>query len=497
MKKILFSFALVCLGFMSYAQAPLKEGDVAPDFTYSDINSVSHHLYNYTDSGYTVILDISATWCGPCWSVHNSHVFDSLVHHYGASGTIDPKKIKFIFFEGDATTNNADLHGTGTNTQGDWVSNTNYPIIDNAAIKTAYPIDGYPHFYIICPNRMVTYSQAGYSTAMLSENFWVPFMQACPVKVTGTNAGTISVGTSTAVCAGSPTALSTKIQNLGTNPLTSATVTAKVSGSPVATFNWSGNLNTYDFATVNIGNYTFNPGTTSVTYEVNATGDVKATDNTKILASTGVTSMYKTWTLRVKTDQYPGDLSWKIKNSAGTVVQQHAYIVGPGAAGAGGPDAGLVFTYPMTLNASECYTIEIADSYGDGLYGVSAAADTGYVKLFDDANYVNPLVNFGADFGSGATAIAKTGTVTSTNDLNTSNISIYPNPATSDINVKGMNGKATFTIHDMMGRTIKVIEVSNIINETKLNVSDLARGSYILKITQNEQTSALPIVIAD
>lgn len=496
MKKTLLSLLLVAAGLVSFAQTPLKAGDVAPDFTYADINGVSHHLYNYTDSGYTVIMDISATWCGPCWNVHNSHVFETLVDHYGATGTIDPKKIKVIFFEGDATTTSADLNGTGTNTQGNWVAGTNYPIIDNADIKTKYPIDGYPHFYVICPNRMVSFSQAGYNTPMLSEPFWVSYMNTCPVKVSGINAGTIAVSTPTAVCAGSPTALSTKIQNLGTSPLTSATVKAKVGGSTIATYNWSGSLNTYDFATVNVGNYTFNSGTTTVDYEVTATGDVKAADNTMTLASTALTSNFRTWTLMVKTDQYPGDLTWKVKNSSGTVVQQHTYTAGPGSFGAGGPDAGMTFQYPMTLNATECYTVEVIDSYGDGLYGVSAAADTGYVKLFDDL-IVNPLINFGADFGAGGTGIAKTGTVTSVDEVATNNLHIYPNPATDELNVRGINGTATFALVDVLGRTVKTMTFENLQGAAKLPVGELTKGAYVLKIQQANKTLTHSVILAD
>jgi hypothetical protein len=496
MKRILLTFSLICFSLMSFAQTPLKAGEVAPNFTYSDINGLSHTLYNYTDSGYTVIMDISATWCGPCWSVHNSNVFKNLTNQYGFSGSIDPKKIKVIFFEGDASTTNADLNGTGTNTQGNWVAGSNYTIIDNADIKTKYPIDGYPHFYIVCPNRMVAFSQAGYSTPMLSEPFWVSYMQSCPVKVAGTNVGTIAVSTPTDVCAGASTALSTKIQNLGTASITSATVKAKVGATTVATYNWSGSLNTYDFASVNIGNYTFPSGTTAVDYEVTTTGDVKVADNTKTQSSKALTSNFRTWTLMVKTDQYPGDLTWKVKNSTGTVIQQHTYTAGPGSFGAGGPDAGLTFQYPMTLNASECYTIELIDSYGDGLYGVSAAADTGYVKLFDDL-IVTPLINFGAGFDAGATGIAKTGTVVNVEEAQLSNLNVYPNPASTEVFVSGIEGDATFSFVDVLGRTLKTIRLNDIVGQAKLNVSDLAKGAYVLKINQDGKSTSKSLVITE
>ena len=51
------------------------------DFTATDINGVQHHLQTYLDAGKYVIVDASATWCGPCWSLHQTGVFDELHEH--------------------------------------------------------------------------------------------------------------------------------------------------------------------------------------------------------------------------------------------------------------------------------------------------------------------------------------------------------------------------------------------------------------------------------
>ena len=495
MKKLLLS--LIAIASFATSKAQLAAGSVAPDFTVTDIYNVTHNLYTLTDSGYTVILDISATWCGPCWTVHNSHVFDSLTRHYGPSGNIAPKKIKFIFIEGDATTPVADLYG-GSTSQGDWVAGTNYPIADNAALKTLYPIGGYPTFYVICPNRFISFSQSGYSQAMLTEPFWVSYMQNCPVAVQGTNVGNVGVLSSKQFCVGSPTPLSTRIQNLGSTVLTSATVEAKVGGSTVATYNWSGSLNKYAYADVNIGNYTFPAaGNINVEYIVTTANDAQATDNTKSQISTGTTSQYRTWTLQVKTDQYPGETTWKLKNSGGTIVEQKTYTPGTGTDGSGGPDAGKIFNHPFSLNANECYTIEITDSYGDGLYGVSAAADTGYVKLYDDAMLVTPLVNFGGGYDFGTSGIVKTGTIVGLEDVTSTSLSIYPNPATSVVNISGITGNASVNITDILGRTIKTVSFENIANEIKVDISDLTTGNYFLKVNQDGKVIVKPFSIQE
>ena len=102
---------------------------LAPDWTATDIDGIEHNLYSYLDSGYAVILDFSATWCGPCWTYHTSGVLEELYESHGPNGT---NEVRVFFIESDDSTTDEDLHGTGQNTWGDWTEGVNYPIIDNA-----------------------------------------------------------------------------------------------------------------------------------------------------------------------------------------------------------------------------------------------------------------------------------------------------------------------------------------------------------------------------
>ena len=61
MKKLLLS---ITLGISSLAA--MAQMGTATDFTVTDIEGNTHHLYDILDEGYVIVLDASATWCGTC-----------------------------------------------------------------------------------------------------------------------------------------------------------------------------------------------------------------------------------------------------------------------------------------------------------------------------------------------------------------------------------------------------------------------------------------------
>jgi hypothetical protein len=144
MKKI---FTLISLGLISVSTFA-QVGAVAPNFTQKDLNGTSHDLYTYLNAGKVVIVDMSATWCGPCWNFHAAHYLKDLYTEFGPTGT---NQVVILFYEDDVATTLADLNGTTSGTQGNWVTGVPYPIINaTASLPTQYG-SGYPTVSVICP----------------------------------------------------------------------------------------------------------------------------------------------------------------------------------------------------------------------------------------------------------------------------------------------------------------------------------------------------------
>lgn len=145
-KKLLCGLAALTLSFSAVAQT-------APDFSVTDIEGNQINLYaDILDQGIIAVVDVSATWCGPCWSLHESHVLEELHNIYGPEGS---NQLRVIYYEGDPATTMEDLMGNTSGSQGDWLDGSSYQFVNESPLSLNLNIWaplGFPTVNVIRPS---------------------------------------------------------------------------------------------------------------------------------------------------------------------------------------------------------------------------------------------------------------------------------------------------------------------------------------------------------
>lgn len=125
--------------------------------------------------------------------------------------------------------------------------------------------------------------------------------------------------------------------------------------------------------------------------------------------------------------------------------------------------------------------------------GTMPATATFQLMWSDEASAGNQMINA----GDGTDAL---GYIDTANDCSTAsvkeisfyNIDVYPNPASNVINFRSEFTIDNLSVLDLMGRTVKE-QISNN-KESSLDVSDLAKGVYLVKLTSGEKEAVTKFI---
>jgi hypothetical protein len=554
MKKITTTLFLSAMFLFcgKIANAQLANGCIAPDFSATDINGGSWHLYDLLDAGKTVFIDISATWCGPCWNYHTSGALEGVYNTYGPPGT---DEAMVFFIEGDGSTNLACLTssvGCNSSTQGNWVAGTPYPIIDDASIANAYDISYFPTIYMITPDRICR-ENSQITTAQHYTQMTTKRILAIGTADAGVDFG-CGQNASLASCTG--VNMTVRLFNYSTIAMTSATITVTVDGNIQQTIPWTGSLNTYQYSDVNITNVTGTPGgkTAVITITgVNGGADTRSSNNTTSVPFT----IYSTIGGPAPVENFSATTfpptGWSLVNggSATTWARSTAGYNSVGSSkidfyniASGEVDALLLPPMDFTgfqsadvtfmrshkrYNATYSDKLMIKGSSNCGttwatLYtksGATLASVAGYVTTAwtpaTAADWASDNASLTSLLGNSSVLLKFEGTSGYGNNLYIDDInvnlsvginnvadyvqfSVYPNPASEklslDINLK-QGEKATMEIMNSVGGVVlsQVSDLNAGQSTVDININSLSAGSYFVSVSTAEGKIVKPFMV--
>ena len=361
MKKnftLLFFLAFTC--FMVKAQVP--------DFVATDLDSNTHVLYaDYLDQGVSTILDFSATWCSPCWAAHTTHVLEDVYHLLGKEGTGD---LQVFMLESDPQTPLNYLYemviGSSVASWGDWVTETKYPVIheEGPSIASNFGVSGYPTIRLVCPDGNVKVN------TMWGNNFnknWVlQQVLDCKGASDSLNDARILNYEADLLTTCGESEVSIVVHNNGQNPISDLEIVVMREGMEINTMEWTGNINSNRFRTIDVGTVEMEPGATSTNFSISINSDDNNTNNDTYFTLKRAIETGNDITVKMEADNYTtaDPTTFEIVDADGNALFESGSI-----------SANQTFEQTFILPELGCYAFRLIDSYGDGNQGAITITD--------------------------------------------------------------------------------------------------------------------------
>lgn len=496
----LFGFFL-CLGL----QAQISDGSVfTQTITGTDVVTEEEiDLFAWLDDDKVVIVDVYATWCGPCWTFHQSGTLETLYEQYGPEGT---DQIRIVGAEVDTETGLSEIMGTG-NTAGNWLEGVHYNMIDNASWGSYFSASYYPSIFVVRPNRGVFHMYGEEYRANIQNLDWwdraLGFSDNADDMLAKIK---IPEGSS---C--SPEVLSEiEIFNFGRTTINEASFATMLNGVDQDPLNYSGELEPFRKETYTLDPATIDNGTSQLSISTNTINgnaipvDQVITEQKDVFYDEIQETQFL---LKVHTDYYPAETSGYITVNGQNIKSFGDYEAGPEANGGGGDDAYKTHVYGVTLpfpqEEIECLNITVFDGLANGMTSWDGVSNVkpGIEIADTEGNTIKPAFEPLEEWNINRIEIAVNSISSNVNDvLDGIKTQVFPNPAFETIHFALESETPTQIKAQLLNSAGQILlennigEISGVVNES-LDVKDFENGLYLLQLVTAKGTLTQKVII--
>ncbi len=485
MKKLLL-FCL-CTAWASFSFGQLADGSVLNQtITGTDVVTGEQvDIFQWLDDDKVVIVDVFATWCGPCWSFHQSGMLEDLYDQYGPDGE---DVLRIVGAEADNTTTQADLEGTGTNTTGDWLDGVHYNMVDNASWASYFSVSYYPSIFVIRPNKGVFHMYGDEYRQFINDPAW--WDRALGFSDTP-NDMLASVNVPSGSVCDPEERVVAEIFNFGTNDIEEAIFDMTINGEDAGPITFLGPIEPFRKVSTSSQPFALEQGLTNI--ELASTSiNGEAIPEDRIVNGSGTLNYYPieepAFTLRVHTDANPSETSGKVYDDLGATIKSF------------GPFDEPFTTYnfevqlPFPQEDVECLKILIFDGGSNGMSSWDGTGQQPGIELLDWTGdvLIKPIIEGNEPFSIlriDSPANAFTSSIVDTEIV--TGISIFPNPVQDVMNVNLELLQAeyvTIQLRDAMGRLYNQQRIIGQVgtNNVQMDVSQLSSGFYLVETNSDK-----------
>ncbi len=496
MKKTLL--LLMTVFSLSSLMAQMADGTVLSNtITGEDVvTGETIDLFEWLDDDKTVIVDVFTTWCGPCWSFHQSGMLENLYDQYGPEGT---DVLRIVGAEADASTTMEDLMGTGSNTAGNWLEGVHYNIIDNASWSSYFNVGYYPSIFVIRPNRGVFHMYGDEYRANINDPAW--WDRALGQSDADDMLATVKVPT------GSKCDPQEQVQvdmfNFGTSTISTASFDVEINGASEDPMLFTGDLEPFRKQVYLSSPITIPQGETAMTVTSAMINDSTIPED-NVVSDSGV--MYyspveeTSFFIKVHTDADPEQTSGKVYDHNGQTIKSF----GPFET----TDEYKTFEYHVTLpfpqDEIDCIKILVFDGNADGMANWDGSSNVmpGIEIADSEGNTIKPVIEPLEAWSINRIDNAINAISSSNEDVSiVTDLVVNPNPVSDqlmvDLNVSSAQN-IQLTMYNAMGQQVIVrnLQANEGFQQQRIDVSNFDNGLYTVQTLSDSGIRSVKVLVS-